>query len=483
MCKKLIISILFVTGVSLILNAQDFIIKENGDEIKAKILEIGLTEIKYKNFNNQSGPTYTIPMSSLFMIKYENGVKDMIENGIIVKTIEPQQPVIPVVIQPATVEVPKPVVPVVSEPVVEVVREPVPVVPVVVPQTVAPVVPESVVEVVPEPVQVIPVEVPQPIVSVVPEPVLPTVPEPVSPVVKQSEKTSPVVKPDIIDKKQSEKEIIAIDYVIYLKDLVVFFDKAREGYDQSIKKIDYRLNECIEKIEQQRERIRHTEKELDDEIKIQIKKTKRIKELEAKLKSQKKELLALRTDFYQQETHTINWLRAYETRQLELINQRFNGTVSKIEPTTGFPAWSKETATISFSTKVDNYQLISLIKSAEQFIYWFQEIEHSFYSIIESSNQPVRKAIEKDKELEVKLLPKKKQLVEYNLNKKVYKNEMAELSKEISILEKEREEVQKQMKRSSILLSTQMKQYNKDIQNSLREKIKIVIEKLDFKIP
>lgn len=57
--------------------AQDIIIKVNGEEIKSKILEVNQGEIKYKKHANTNGPTYTIPKSEIFMIKYENGEKDI----------------------------------------------------------------------------------------------------------------------------------------------------------------------------------------------------------------------------------------------------------------------------------------------------------------------------------------------------------------------------------------------------------------------
>ena len=60
-----------------ILTAQDVVLKTNGDEIKAKVMEVGLTEIKYKRTTNLTGPTYTIPISDVFMITYENGDKDV----------------------------------------------------------------------------------------------------------------------------------------------------------------------------------------------------------------------------------------------------------------------------------------------------------------------------------------------------------------------------------------------------------------------
>ena len=57
--------------------AQDIIIQNNGTEILAKVLEIKPDEVKYLRFDNQTGPTYTINKSEVFMIKYENGTKDV----------------------------------------------------------------------------------------------------------------------------------------------------------------------------------------------------------------------------------------------------------------------------------------------------------------------------------------------------------------------------------------------------------------------
>ena len=71
--------ILILIGVMLFntLQAQDLILKRNGDEINAKIEEVGINEIKYKKFDNQDGPLYTIIKSEVFMIKYANGTKEV----------------------------------------------------------------------------------------------------------------------------------------------------------------------------------------------------------------------------------------------------------------------------------------------------------------------------------------------------------------------------------------------------------------------
>ncbi len=69
----LVVQILFATFCF----SQDVIIKANGEEIKSKILEVNQTEVKYKNFDYQSGPSYTISKSEIFMIRYQNGTKDV----------------------------------------------------------------------------------------------------------------------------------------------------------------------------------------------------------------------------------------------------------------------------------------------------------------------------------------------------------------------------------------------------------------------
>ncbi len=51
----------------------DSIILVTGDEINAKILEVTAKAIKYKKFENITGPTYSLKKSEVFMLKYPNG--------------------------------------------------------------------------------------------------------------------------------------------------------------------------------------------------------------------------------------------------------------------------------------------------------------------------------------------------------------------------------------------------------------------------
>lgn len=61
--------------------AQDKIYKTDNTVIEAKVLEINKTEIKYKKFSNQNGPAYIVPVKDISMIVYENGEKEVYNQG------------------------------------------------------------------------------------------------------------------------------------------------------------------------------------------------------------------------------------------------------------------------------------------------------------------------------------------------------------------------------------------------------------------
>ncbi len=77
--KNLLNSLLIIALciISISTNAQDIITKKDGTDISAKVLELTITEIKYKRVDNLSGPIYTLPKADVLMIRYEDGTKDI----------------------------------------------------------------------------------------------------------------------------------------------------------------------------------------------------------------------------------------------------------------------------------------------------------------------------------------------------------------------------------------------------------------------
>jgi hypothetical protein len=74
--KKLLLTILFTVATFSFSYAQDLLIMNNGTEIRVKVQELTVNEIKFKKWENIDGPLYTLLKTDVFMIKYENGTKD-----------------------------------------------------------------------------------------------------------------------------------------------------------------------------------------------------------------------------------------------------------------------------------------------------------------------------------------------------------------------------------------------------------------------
>lgn len=63
---------LFLLCMAATATAQDVIVMKDQTTVMSKVLEITSTEIKYKKWNNQDGPTYSVLRSEVVSINYEN---------------------------------------------------------------------------------------------------------------------------------------------------------------------------------------------------------------------------------------------------------------------------------------------------------------------------------------------------------------------------------------------------------------------------
>ena len=76
MKRLLIIVVLSLPGLTV--GAQDLIVRRDGQSVKAKITEVNPDNVRYKRFDNLEGPTFTILLSDIQSITYENGTTDSI---------------------------------------------------------------------------------------------------------------------------------------------------------------------------------------------------------------------------------------------------------------------------------------------------------------------------------------------------------------------------------------------------------------------
>lgn len=61
--------------------AQDIITKKDGTAIKAKVMEVGVSEIRYLDVDKQMDVIYALPKSEVYSVTYENGQKELLWNS------------------------------------------------------------------------------------------------------------------------------------------------------------------------------------------------------------------------------------------------------------------------------------------------------------------------------------------------------------------------------------------------------------------
>lgn len=75
--KRILLFAAFILLSEMMVMAQDVITKKDGDEIKAKVLEVGIHEIRYKLFEEPNGATYSLLKTDILLITYETGRKEI----------------------------------------------------------------------------------------------------------------------------------------------------------------------------------------------------------------------------------------------------------------------------------------------------------------------------------------------------------------------------------------------------------------------
>lgn len=74
-------------------NAQDVIIKVNGDEIKGRVIEITLNKVLYQSLDTTDSTSHSILKSEVFMVRFANGTKEVFQENLVVAADSAAQPV------------------------------------------------------------------------------------------------------------------------------------------------------------------------------------------------------------------------------------------------------------------------------------------------------------------------------------------------------------------------------------------------------
>lgn len=84
--RKIIFAVLTSIFTMSLCFSQDIITKKTSEDIQAKVLRVTTTEIIYKYFDDQNGPAFSIPISKVVMVRYQDGTKDIFNGEMNIKT-------------------------------------------------------------------------------------------------------------------------------------------------------------------------------------------------------------------------------------------------------------------------------------------------------------------------------------------------------------------------------------------------------------
>jgi len=79
--RRLLLALFALIFLSLSAQAQDLLTKTNGEELLVKVLEITPSEVSYKRADNPDGPLIKMRRNDVFMIRYANGSKEVLQTG------------------------------------------------------------------------------------------------------------------------------------------------------------------------------------------------------------------------------------------------------------------------------------------------------------------------------------------------------------------------------------------------------------------
>jgi hypothetical protein len=78
--KQVFFILALLSGTVFSAKAQDTIVRTNGNKIPAQVMEIGLDNIKYQLYNDNSKQSRFVKKSDVFKIKYANGMETVINS-------------------------------------------------------------------------------------------------------------------------------------------------------------------------------------------------------------------------------------------------------------------------------------------------------------------------------------------------------------------------------------------------------------------
>ncbi len=315
---------------------------------------------------------------------------------------------------------------------------------------------------------------------------------PTSTAIVQMKPEMPPIKEPSIDMAKTESDndipietstntINAVSYVIPMKELINFFDYEFNLLAGVIQVWDKRIRNSIEKGNQINKTMLQVEKELAD------KKNADSKGYSNEIIILKKKLSESREKYTQYKDYmlTDGMKIAKKIKQISIerdksIKNKFSEVSLNVKKSHPDPSLGEISKTITIPKQKINNDVVYCVSSITDILFFYQNEIVSLKDIIAHWNGKAAAIIQKDSELRKQLEPLKKEMENYQNDRKKNKAKISELKKQCTKLDKERKRLANLMVDDSKELSKYLKQICIEVQSSVKVRFSDIIENINY---
>ncbi len=281
--------------------------------------------------------------------------------------------------------------------------------------------------------------------------------------------------------ENSTLTINAISYIIPIEELIVFFDYKINVLSFLIKEKDNRIRDSIQEGNRINNKISQLEKELSN------KKNADAKGYTNEISQLKKSLSEFRLNYKQFKNNMIveGISIAKEVKEIgnetdRSISNKFNEVSQIVKKSYPDPSLGEILKSMTIPKQKINDSIVNYIAPLTEILFFCQNEINTLREVIVQWNAKALVIIQKDAELKKQLEPLNKQLLEYKLNAKKNKKEIATLKKQCAKIEKDRKQLTNQMQNDSKELSSYLKLICKEAQSSVKERFIDIVENINY---
>jgi hypothetical protein len=282
----------------------------------------------------------------------------------------------------------------------------------------------------------------------------------------------------------AEKASISVDavsYVIPLQELMTFFDIEFNALAGVIEEWDKHVRNSIDKGNQIKEKILLLEKELADKKNADSKGfTPEIILLKSTLSQYRESYKEFKNSMVTEGLGIVKEIENIGSKSDQSINKKFGDISQVVKKRDPEPSVSEIPKSITISDQKISDNIVYHIAPVTEILYCYKNQIVSIRDIIERWNVRVTEINKKDAELSRQFEPLNKELISLQQNPKVNKAEISALKKQCANIDKERKLITKQMRDDSKELSGSLAQICKEVQSSVEERFKDIIEDIKY---